>query len=194
MVTSLTAPRPEREHTLVAAAQNDPGAFAALYEQHVARIHAYALRCVHDGMAADDVVSETFHRALENLARYEWRGAPFSAWLFRIARNAIATRYRRAPTLPLEAADSLQDRDPGPEATMLRSEQRREVQAAVAALPSLQHQAVRLHYGQGLRTREIALMLGRSEGTIKQLLHRARRRMHQRLATGADDERGRHRP
>lgn len=190
MSEPMTAVLREREHSLIAAAQDDPGAFAAIYEQQVDHIYSYALHCLHDRMAAEDVVSETFGRAFENLARYEWRGVPVSAWLFRIASNAIVSHYRRMSTLPLDAAVYLQDGGPGPEEALLRSERQREVRAAVAALPLSQQQAVSLRYGQDLSYREIALILGRTEGTVKQLLHRARRGMQRRLAAGPEGGEG----
>src|SRR5579871_3533164 len=126
MSAPMTAVLQERERSLIAAAQDDPGAFATIYEQQVDRIYSYALRCLHERMAAEDVVSETFGRAFENLARYEWRGVPVSAWLFRIAGNAIVSHYRRISTLPLEAAVYLHDGSPGPDEALLRSERQRE--------------------------------------------------------------------
>jgi len=184
----------QRERALVAAAQADPRAFALVYEQHVDRIYSYALHGLHDAMAAEDVVSETFRRAFESMPGYEWRGVPIAAWLFRIAHNAMLTQYRRRSTLPLEAAGDVEDGSWGPEEALLRNERQREVRAAMAALPLLQQQAVSLRYGQDLPCREIALILGRSEGTVKQLLYRARRSMQRRLATGRQEWRGTYAP
>lgn len=190
----MTALVLEHERTLIAAAQADPRAFAVLYERHVDRVYAYAFQRLHDPMAADDVVSETFYRALQNLSRYEWRGVPFAAWLYRIAGHALATRYRQPATLPLDADGDLQDRDPGPEARALRREQRRTLHTAIALLPLLERQVVSLRYGQGLRYREIALLLERTEGAIKQGLYRARRHLSDDLCSWASDHDGEERP
>jgi RNA polymerase sigma-70 factor (ECF subfamily) len=181
---ALMASLPQREHErrLVEAAREDPVAFGALYEQHVDAIYAYAWHRVRDDTVAQDVVSETFHRALENLGRYQWRGVPFSAWLYRIASNVIAARYRHEPAIHLDEADHLHDDGIGPEQSLLLGERRRELLAAVAALPADQQQAVILRYGQGLRNKEIAHIMGRSEGAVKQLLHRAIEGLHRRLA------------
>ncbi len=187
----MTAVVREQERTLVMAARIDPGAFAVLYAQHVDRVYAYAWHSLHDRMAAEDVVAETFERAVQNLSRYEWRGVPFSAWLYRIASRAIAARYRQPTTLPLEAAADLPDRDAGPVALALRAEQRCDLQMAVAALPLLQQQVLGLYYGQDLCCREMAVILERSEGAIRQALYRARRRLRHRLAARAGDEEGR---
>jgi RNA polymerase sigma-70 factor, ECF subfamily len=187
----MTALVLEHERTLIAAAQADPGAFSVLYERHVARVYADALHSLHDPMAAEDVVSETFYRALANLSRYEWRGVPFSAWLYRIASNALATRYRQPATLPLDADGDLQDCDPGPETLALRREQRRALHTAIALLPLPERQVLSLRYGQGLRYREMALILERTEGAIKQGLYRARRSLYDDLCSWARDDEGR---
>ena len=166
---------------LVERAQSDPEAFGVLYERHVDRIYAYALRCLHDPMGAEDVVSETFERALHYLPRYEWQGPPFRAWLYRIASSAIADRVRRVATVGLDVAPEPEDRDPGPEDRLLRGERNRALMAALAALPLLQRQVVELRYGAELPFKDIALVLGRSEGAAKALLHRAHHALHRRL-------------
>lgn len=176
----------EGERKLVEAARENPVLFGTLYERHVDAIYAYALHRLRDRTAAEDVVAETFHRALENLDRYEWRGVPFSAWLYRIASNVIAARYRHETPLPLDAALSVYDEEIGPEGSLLVGERRSEVRAAVAALPPEQQQAVILRYGQDLRNKEIAYIMGRSEGAIKQLLHRAMQNLQRRLDPGRD--------
>ncbi len=161
---------PLREHTV-------PGAmdFAAVYEQHVDRLYRYALHCCGDPALAEEVVAETFRRALEHLPTFQWRGIPIAAWLYRIAHNVLAAHYRHARAMPLTAAREaeLAAAAPGPELCVLRAERLREVQAAVAALPLVQRQAIVLHYGENLSLKEIACVLGRSEGAIRQLLHRA---------------------
>ena len=165
-------------------ARTDPEAFGELYERHVNRIYAYAMRCLHDKMAAEDIVAETFERAMENLSRFEWRGPPFRAWLYRIASNAIAGRTRRAATVGLEAAPEPTDDALGPEDALLRGERDRALMTAVGALPLLQRQAVLLRYGEDLSLKDIALALGRTDGAIKSLLHRAQCTLQRRLMPG----------
>src|SRR5437867_1733689 len=84
------------ERLQVGAAQKDPSKFGELYEQHFERIYAFVVRRVHDRAAAEDVTAEVFHKALAALNGFQFRGAPFGAWLMRIAANAIADRSRRA--------------------------------------------------------------------------------------------------
>ncbi len=170
-----------RERQMVEAARVDPLAFEALYERHVDAIFSYALQRVRDHAAAEDVVSETFRRALENIGRYEWRGFPFSSWLYRIATSVIAARYRYAPQTPLDDAPEMEDEDPGPEEALLVGERKRELLAAVAALPPEQQQVVILRYGHDLPNKEIGYIMDRSEGAVKQLLRRALAGLQRRL-------------
>src|SRR6267143_6308986 len=84
------------ERLLVEAAQRDASRFAALYESNFEVVYAYVARRVRDRAATEDLTSEVFHKALQNLARFKWTGAPFAAWLLRIASNMIADRVKRA--------------------------------------------------------------------------------------------------
>src|SRR5262245_44706827 len=84
------------ERSLVQAAQADPARFVNLYDRYFHRIYAYVIRRTHSREEAEDITSTVFERAFTNLAKFEWRGAPFIAWLFRIAANAIADRREAA--------------------------------------------------------------------------------------------------
>ena len=174
----------EEERVLVERAKTDPSAFGELYDRHVNSIYAYAMRCLREPMAAEDVVAETFERALMFLARYQWRGAPFRAWLYSIASNAIAGRVRSQwPTVRLDAAAEPLDDDLGPEEAALRSERRCALMAALATLSLGQQQVVLLRYGADLALKDIATAIGRSEGATKALLFRAQRALRRRLAS-----------
>src|SRR6185295_17272430 len=87
----------EQEKLLIEAAQQDPQRFGDLYEANFARVYAFIVRRVHDRSQAEDLTSEVFHHALENLSRFEWRGVPFAVWLYRIAANTIADSWRHSP-------------------------------------------------------------------------------------------------
>src|SRR5467141_854635 len=94
---ALKAPaKEEAERLLIEAAQRDRTRFAELYEDNFERVYAFIARRVRDRDEAEDLTSEVFHQALANLARFEWRGVPFAAWLFRIAANLISDRWQRA--------------------------------------------------------------------------------------------------
>jgi len=159
------------ERLLVEAAQADPRRFAALYDLHFERIYAYVARRVGSRAEAEDLTSDVFHQALANLQRFEWRGAPFAAWLYRIAANAIADHWRRTareqgnPTAGEPSATS----DTGLEEFELRARLFR----LVGELPADQQRVVEMRFVEGKSIREMALELGRTEGAIKQLQFRA---------------------
>src|SRR5712692_545400 len=89
-----------RERLRVEAAQRDPAKFGELYDIHFERIYAFVARRVRDRDKAEDLTAEVFHKALANLKSYEWRGAPFVAWLFRIAANAVSDQSKRTAREP----------------------------------------------------------------------------------------------
>lgn len=163
---------PEQE--LVEAAKTDMEAFAKLYDLHFDRIYSYAYHRTRSHQDAEDVTAQTFQQALEHIGSFQWRGVPFAAWLYRIASNIVAGRYRRRlPETHLEEAYDLAGADPSPEDAAMLSEQAGELRESVATLPPSQQQAVVLKFAQGLRNREIGEIMGCSEGAVKQLIHRA---------------------
>jgi len=176
----LKAPeRDSAERLLVAAAQKDPGRFADLYEQNFERVYAFILRRVENREAAQDLTSEVFHKALENLKTFEWRGAPFAAWLYRIAANAMADHWRRtARRRDLSDLDLLDDASP---AALDAVEHRATLFRLVGELPADQRRVVELRFARERSIREIAHELGRSEGAVKQLQFRALQTLRARM-------------
>src|SRR5204863_8342974 len=86
------------ERRLIEAAQQDRASFANVYERYFELVYAYVARRVRDRAATEDVTSEVFRKALANIDRFKWTGAPFGAWLLRIASNLIADRAKRKVT------------------------------------------------------------------------------------------------
>src|SRR6266567_3972615 len=84
------------ERLLIEAAQKDPARFGELYEINFERVYAFIVRRVGNRTDTEDLTAEVFQQALANLKRFEWRGIPFAAWLFRIASNLISDRWQRA--------------------------------------------------------------------------------------------------
>src|SRR6185436_1236119 len=83
------------ERRLVEAAQRDRAHFADVYERYFELVYAYVARRLRDRAATEDLTSEVFRKALANIQRFKWTGAPFGAWLLRIAANLIADRAKR---------------------------------------------------------------------------------------------------
>jgi RNA polymerase sigma-70 factor, ECF subfamily len=162
------------EQRLIEAAQRDPEAFGAIYDRYFDRIYAYAYH--HTGQQADaeDVTAQTFKQAFENIGRFQWRGVPFGAWLYRIASNVMTGQLRkRRPTASFEEAIKLPGENLSPEDSFLTGERNAELLAQVRRLPEYQRQAILLRFGQNLSYAEIARSINRTEGAVKQLIHRA---------------------
>jgi RNA polymerase sigma-70 factor, ECF subfamily len=182
--TSLQGPESQQEErALIEAAQQDPGRFAELYELHFERVYAYIVRRVRERSAAEELTSHVFHQALANLGKFKWCGAPFAAWLFRIARNSIVDRAQR---IQRESAreSSLRAADPAanPEPDLEQTETVARVYKIVDELPWDQRYVIRLRFAEEKSIREIAQRLSRSEGAIKQLQFRALQNLRARMS------------
>lgn len=177
----------DRDRPLVEAARRDPTRFDALYRKYVAQVYAFALYELADHHAAEDVTERTFLRALAALPRFREQARPedgpdastFRIWLFRIARNAIANEQRtrrRRPTASLEAAigSGLAIADPSDlEARTVTRDETTSALRALDALPDDRRRALVLRFVHEMSTAEIAAVLGRSEGAVRVLIHRA---------------------
>ena len=171
------------ERLLIEAAQEDPARFAELYEMHFERVYAYIARRVQDRAEREDLTADVFHQALANLKRFEWRGIPFAAWLFRIAANLIADRWQRSGR---EVAD--EERIEAAQVSPREIEQV-ERQATlfrlVDSLPAEQQRVVVLRFVEQKSIKEVAREIRKTEGAVKQLQFRALSNLRARME-GAD--------
>lgn len=172
---------PADERLLIEAAQRDPGRFADLYERNFERVYAYVARRVPSREEAEDVTAEVFQQALANLARFEWRGIAFAAWLLRMAANAIADRWHLARR---ETTDAGQDA-PEP-AGQDDIERRAMLFQLVDCLPADQRRVIIGRFVEQRSICDMARELERSEGAIKQLQFRALKSLRE-LAGRAND-------
>jgi RNA polymerase sigma-70 factor (ECF subfamily) len=156
------------ERALVEAAQADPARFVDLYDRHFHRVYAYVIRRTGVRVEAEDITSEVFERALTNLSRFEWRGVPFVAWLYRIAANALADRRRK---IIRDSSDPPPDVPDGRESDEI--ERRTMLYQLVDRLPEAQRRVIEMRFVEEKSLREIAAALDRSEGAVKQLQLRA---------------------
>ncbi len=164
------------ERLLVEAAQKDPQKFLDLYDSHFDRVYAYIASRVRDRDAAEDLTADVFHKALANLAKFDCRGVPFSAWLIRIAGNLIADTYqsnaREVVGDPPEASI---------DAGIEQATERARLFHMVEQLPPDQRRVISLRFSEGKSIKEIANDLGRSAGAIKQLQFRGLQTLRARL-------------
>jgi RNA polymerase sigma-70 factor, ECF subfamily len=165
------------ERELIEAAQNDPRHFAELYEHNFDKIYAFIISRVRNRNHAEDLTSEVFHRALTNLKQFEWRGAPFSSWLFRIASNLIAdhsARQSRELDWPESERANFESN--------VEFEQRTTLSKLIAGLPLNQRRVLEMRFSQELSIREIAEQLQRTENSVKQLQFRALRNLRAKMS------------
>jgi len=175
----------DRDRRLVEAAQADPARFEALYRKYLAQVYSFAYYELRDHHEAEDATERTFLAALTNLGRFEERARPadgdgastFRVWLFQIARNAIAERRRtrrRRPEASLDAAAAMA----APvdiEGDAATHDEAAAAWRAVDRLPGDRRRALVLRFVDEMSTAEIAGVLGRSEGAVRVLIHRALR-------------------
>jgi RNA polymerase sigma-70 factor, ECF subfamily len=184
----------DRDRALVEAAQRDPEQFEALYRRYLAQVYSYAYYELGDHHDAEDATERTFLSALVNLHRFEERARPadgegastFRVWLFRIARNVVANQRRhrrRHPAAPIEAAGIVAD-PLDVEGGAVAREEAAAAWRAVGRLPADRRRALVLRFVDEMSTAEIAGVLGRSEGAVRVLIHRALRSVANELLGG----------
>jgi RNA polymerase sigma-70 factor (ECF subfamily) len=166
------------ERALVEAAQRDPARYSDLYEIHFERVYGYIARRVRDRDIAEDLTSEVFHKALASLPGYTWTGAPFIAWLIRIAANAVADQMKRAAR---EATPVEEPVDSAAAADLEAIEHRGRLFRIVEQLPDDQRLVIIERFVEQKSIREVAQQLNRSEGAVKQLQLRALENLRQQM-------------
>jgi RNA polymerase sigma-70 factor (ECF subfamily) len=161
------------EAVLVAAAQTDLAAFDALYRRYLPVIYRYLRARARTPEDAADLTQHVFLRAIEALPTYQERGLPFGAWLLRIARNAAVDASRRRRRFIAWQHVPETDHPPDPEQAdpaLLSGTQA--FDASVATLTDDQRELLILRFAVGLTTREIAHILGKTDGAVRMQLSR----------------------
>ena len=161
-------PTTEDDRFLIEAAKADPARFVDIYERYVDRIYAFASRRTDNRATAEDITSQVFEQALRAIGRFEWRGVPVAAWLFRMASNALADHWRArgrdARELPTDLPDAREVED---------IDRRIALYQEIAQLPEVQRRVIQMRFVEEKSIREVAAALDRSEGAVKQLQLRA---------------------
>jgi RNA polymerase sigma-70 factor (ECF subfamily) len=173
------------ERLLIEAAQRDPACFAELYEINFERVYAYIVRRVGNRTETEDLTSEVFHQALANLQRFEWRGIPFAAWLFRIAANLIRDRWQHTNREQIADEPDQIESVPASNVDIEEVERRATLFRLVNTLPADQQRVVVLRFVEQKSIKEVAREIRKTEGAVKQLQFRALTSLRARLE-GAD--------
>ena len=174
------------EMALVAQAAAEPAAFATIYDHYFPKVYNYVRYRLGDAETADDVTAQVFERTMVNIGRYRPEKAPFSAWLFAIARNAVTDHLRAQKRRRWLSLDALRDRasaQPQPDEAAIRGETRAELLAAIARLSDRERDLIALKFAAGLTNRHIAELTGLSASNVGVILYRAVGRLRAELST-----------
>jgi len=164
----------QEENLVRRAKEGEPEAFEQLYEAYFDKVYRYMVMKVRTKADAEDLTQQVFLKALESMGSFQWRGVPFSSWLFRIAHNQVVDFFRKNKgerSLPFDEARSVSPADP-----VAMVEQKLEMERVVAACEGLseaQREVVSLRFAVGLSVAETARAMGKSEGATRVLQHGA---------------------
>jgi len=163
------------EWDLVKRAQEyDEAAIEALYQTYYPKIYSYAFLQMGDVQAAEDLASDVMLKMIESINKYRFRGLPFGAWVFRIARNRLIDLHRRRRRRgEVDLSETLSSALASPQALAERALERGQLQVALKHLTDEQRQVIVLKFIQGFDNRSAGKIMDRSEGAIKSLQHRA---------------------
>jgi RNA polymerase sigma-70 factor (ECF subfamily) len=176
------------DDSLARQARRDPKAFSELYQRHVNAVYRFVLARTGNEQDAQDLTTETFMSALESIGNFR-EGGSFRAWLLGIARNKVADFYRtHRQAISLEAAESVIDPDPLPDEKAMQSLQMERVMEVINLLTPDRAEAFTLRIWGGLSAAEIGEIMGKSEASVKMLVHRAWKDLKLRLAPAGGGE------
>ncbi len=166
-----------------AAIVGDEAALAELYNLYFPRVYRYILARMGNPFDAEDLTEEVFLRVLDAIGRFQWREAPFSAWLFRIAHNAVISQRRkegaRGRSSPLSEALPVDSQ--GPEEMVANRLALNEVMKAADTLPEAQRRVIGYRFAAGLTVAETARAMGKGEGNVKVIQHKAIAKLREML-------------
>lgn len=163
---------------------DDDRAFIELYNAYFSRVYNYVHYRVNDFHDADDLTSQIFTKLLTKLKYYRPEKAPFSVWIFTIARNTVTDYYRRRVRntyTSLEETVELTDSGFSPDDAVASKEMRQHLHSALAALGQREQEIIALKFWSGCTNRDIAKLIGISESNTGVILFRAIRRLRQIL-------------
>jgi len=166
----------KRVRALVDRAQKgERAALEELYLIHFDRIYSYLHVSVGNRHDAEDLTTQTFLKMLESIGKFQWQAAPFSAWLFRIAHNLAMDHFRANKRWQVEedVPEPEADESTSAEAGAFEAIGRRSMLDLIEDLSPEQQQVLTLKFVFNFANAEAATILGKTEGAIKSLQHRA---------------------
>jgi RNA polymerase sigma-70 factor, ECF subfamily len=172
------------------AQKGDRAALEELYLIHFDRIYSYLHVSVGNRHDAEDLTTQTFLKMLEKIGKFKWQAAPFSAWLFRIAHNLAMDHFRanRRWQPEEEVPEPEPDEATSAEAGALESIGRKSMLELIDELSPEQQQVLTLKFVFNFANAEAATILGKTEGAVKSLQHRALVSLQKQLERRASDQ------
>jgi len=184
----------QSDESLVARIRRrDEAAFTEIYEANFDKIYRYVRLKIGDRMEAEDLTQQVFLNAFKSASSLEWKGTPVAAWLFRIAHNQVVDHLRkkgRAISVSLEKTAPVVASDDPSEIAEIKIDMER-VNQATKKLTDLQCEVISLRFAGELSTKEVARIMGKSEGAIKALQHSAINALKRELSVVEDGKSGR---
>lgn len=185
----------DKEQEIVSRAQQTPESFALLYDHYFPKIYNYIYQRVHNTQLAEDLVSETFYKALANIQKFRWRDRSFACWLYTIARNQIVDTFRKSKPVILDESWAEGIAAPGndPEEKVMQEDIKNELMVVLRTLSQDQQDALLLRFQEGLKIKEIAQVMNRNEGAVKALLFRGLKSLRKKMEgenSGDEDQEG----
>lgn len=171
----------EKEQKLLEQAQKDPSCFTELYDRYVEAIYRYVYRRVNSVETAEDLVSQTFFDALSHLKSYQFKGYPFSAWLYKIAHNNVLKWYRsnsRYQRVDLDNVVELRSDEDVVDDLSLKNE-KGEVHYYLDQLEYEDRELIRLKYFEEVSNIEIGQIMGITANNVGVKLYRALKKLKQ---------------
>lgn len=166
--------QPDEVELIQRAKACDPDALSMIYERYYQGIYRYVYYRVGDSALAEDLTGDIFLKMLHGIESYSIQGVPFSAWLYRIARNRIIDHLRRQPEkTDVSLEEARVESITSGETAIDNALQRDELLKAVKILTDEQRQVIILKFIDDLDNATIGKMLGKTEGAVKSLQHRA---------------------
>lgn len=163
---------PSEAELVQRAIQRDAAAFGELYSTYLNKVYRYIYYKVGNATEAEDLTEQVFLQAWEAIDRYRQQGAPFAAWLFRLAHNRVIDYHRTKKShAPLDP--SLEDSRPGPEEIVARRLDVQNLKQALKRLTEEQQQVILLRFVEGMSHAEVGAIIGKSEGAVRSIQYRA---------------------
>ena len=167
------------------AIAGDTDAFGTLYERYMTAIYRYIYFRLGDARVSEDLTGTTFLRVWESLDRFQPDRISFRSWLYRVAHNLLVDRYRTQKPVGRLDDFTILDRQPNPEHRLIDDEESRMIAKAISHIKPEYQEVLSLRFISELSHVETARIMGRSEGAVRVLQHRALKALRKSLSQTA---------